>query len=258
MAERGEATEAVEVVLDAGDWELRGALGVPTGPTTVADLLPAARAIADAVVGETAAAVERLGACVSCGPGCGACCRMLVNVSEVEARRLREVVLALPEPRRSLVLARFAEALRRLDGAGLLPTLRRAGSLGPDAIDALTGAYFRLRIPCPFLEAESCSIYEERPVTCREYLVTSDPAHCATGSPADVVRVRLPVRTFNALARWGVPPAEHFLERFVPLILALEWAEAHPDGPPARPGVELFREFVGLLKEQVGPTSDAG
>ncbi|WP_165247257.1 YkgJ family cysteine cluster protein [Paludisphaera soli] len=258
MAERYEArpaadVEAVEVVLDAGAWELRGALGVPTGPTTLSDLLPAARAIADAVVGETSAAVEGLGACVSCGPGCGACCRMLVNVSEVEARRLRQVVHDLPEPRRGEILARFAAALRRLDAAGLMPALRRAGGLTPAQVDALTGAYFGLKIPCPFLEAESCSIYEERPVTCREYLVTSDPKHCAEGSAADVVRIQLPLKTFNALARWDVPPAEHFLERFVPLILALEWAEAHPHDPPARPGVELFREFIGLLKEQMGP-----
>ncbi|MDG3007384.1 YkgJ family cysteine cluster protein [Paludisphaera mucosa] len=255
MADRRAATAAVEVVLDAGAWELRGEIGVPTGPTTLTDLLPAARAVADAVVGETSAAVEGLGACVSCGPGCGACCRMLVNVSEVEARRLRAVVLAMPEPRRAEVLARFAAALRRLDSAGLLPALRRAGGLTPDQIDALTGEYFRLKIPCPFLEAESCSIYDERPVTCREYLVTSDPKHCAGGSAADVVRLQLPLKTFNALARWDVAPAAHFLERFVPLILALEWGEAHPRDPHPRPGVELFKEFVGLLREQIEPAA---
>ena len=36
--------------------------------------------------------------------------------------------------------------------------------------------YFQLGIPCPFLEEESCSIYHDRPITCREYLVTSPPA----------------------------------------------------------------------------------
>ncbi len=263
MAGRYEArpaaeVEAVEVAIDAGDWELRGTLGVPAGPMTTADLLPAARAIADAVVGESCAAVERAGACIACGPGCGACCRMLVNVSEVEARRVREVVAAMPEPRRSEILARFAEALGRLESAGLLDDLRRAGSLAPDRLDALTGAYFGLKIPCPFLEDESCSIYEERPVTCREYLVTSDPAHCAEGRGDRVVRVQLPLKTFNALARWDVPPAEHFLERFIPLILAPEWAEAHPHGPPPRPGGELFREFVRLLEGQVRPEGGEG
>ena len=29
-----------------------------------------------------------------------------------------------------------------------------------------------------------------------------------------------------------------------PLILALEWAEAHPEEPPARPGPELLRELI--------------
>src|SRR5262249_61904401 len=99
----------------------------------------------------------------------------------------------------------------------------------------------------PFLEEESCSISQERPITCREYLVTSPAENCAKLGDAGVRRVRLPLRVFNAVARWQVPPQEHFLERWVPLILAPEWAEAHPEDPPPRPGPELLRDLLDHL-----------
>jgi NADH:ubiquinone oxidoreductase subunit D len=50
------------------------------------------------------------GATVSCKKGCGACCRQLVPVSEIEARQLKELVEQMPEPRRSEIWARFERA----------------------------------------------------------------------------------------------------------------------------------------------------
>ena len=220
---------------------------VPAGPVEVSDLLPVARALSDAVVRETCQVVEEAGEKISCTRGCGACCRNLVAISEVEARRIRDAVAKLPEPRCSTVRARFAEARQRLERAGLLEKLQAADLWTSADYTALVGIYFQQGIPCPFLEEESCSIYEERPITCREYLVTSPPEYCARLGSEGVRRVRLPLRVFNAVARWQVPPQGHFLERWVPLILAPEWAEAHPDDPPPKPGLELLRELLAHL-----------
>ncbi len=43
--------------------------------------------------------------------------------------------------------------------------------------------YFHLGIACPFLEDESCSIHADRPISCREYLVTSPAVNCADPKP---------------------------------------------------------------------------
>jgi Fe-S-cluster containining protein len=220
---------------------------VPAGPSQVSDLLPVARALSDTVVRQTSGLVEEAGEKISCTRGCGACCRNLVAISEVEARRIRSVIENLPEPRRSTVRSRFAEARQRLERAGLLEKLQAADQWTDADYTVLVGTYFQQGIPCPFLEEESCSIYEERPITCREYLVTSPPEYCARLGSEGVRRVRLPLRVFNAVARWQTPPQEHFLERWVPLILAPEWAEAHPDDPPPRPGPELLRELLDHL-----------
>lgn len=220
---------------------------VPAGPARASDLLPAARALSDQIVRETVRRVEESGAAISCREGCAWCCRGLVAISEVEARRLRELVEAEPEPRRSERRARFAAVRDRLAEAGLLSRLLEPARWTPEEYASLVDACFALALACPFLEEESCSIYAERPITCREYLVTSPPARCESLDSTEVRQVRLPVRVLNAVARWRTAPPEHLLESVVPLFLALEWAESHPDVEPARPGPELLRELLGHL-----------
>jgi len=236
------------LTIEGEHFRMTSSVTVPAGPVQVSDLLPLARALSDAIVRETCQAVKDAGEKISCTSGCGSCCRNLVPISEVEARCTHDVVEKLPEPRHSHVRARFAEARQRLERTGLLDKLLAADRLTNEDYTALVGTYFQHGIPCPFLEEESCSIYQERPIACREYLVTSPPECCAKLGSEGVQQVRLPLRLFNAVARWQVPPQEHFLERWVPLILAPEWAEAHPDDPPPKPGPELLQELLDHLK----------
>jgi Fe-S-cluster containining protein len=243
-------TVTVEVVLDGDGWQLRAGVPVPAGPTRVGDLLPLARAISDAVVGETVRSATRAGEQVPCRAGCAACCRYLITISEIEARRLRAVVDGLPGPDRDRVCGRVAAARDRLAAAGLLEPLERPETWTPDEYHALARAYLDLGLACPFLENESCSIYPERPIACREHLVTSAAEHCARPTPETFRRLRIPLPVANAVARWQVRPSDHILQRWVPLALALDWADAHPDGPQPAPGPDLLTELIGYLKER--------
>ena len=58
--------------------------------------------------------------------------------------------------------------------------------------------------------------------------MTSPAENCSRPTPENIRRVKMLIPVFNAVARWQVPPSEHFLERWVPLILAPEWAEDAP------------------------------
>ena len=163
---------------------------------------------------------------ISCGPGCGACCRQLVPVAEAEALYLRAVVENLGPDRRARIQARHRGAMRKIRHSGLLQPLRSAND--PNSRDRrreLGLRYFRLGIPCPFLEQESCSIHPHRPLACREYLVTSDPKHCAAPDVGRVETLELPRRPSSLLYRFGdgdgSAPA-----RWPPLPLAKEWAES--------------------------------
>jgi maleate cis-trans isomerase/Fe-S-cluster containining protein len=165
---------------------------------------------------------------VSCSKGCAACCRAQpVPVTPPEAYALLRLVENLPEPRRADVRARFADRANRLRNAGLADRFLTIDGTG-DVKELRDAAqrYFRLGLACPFLEDGACSIYEDRPFVCREYLVTSPPEHCNDPFATPVEGIRMPVAGEGAMLR----TAAKFLEKpqsTVALTLALEYAQAH-------------------------------
>jgi Fe-S-cluster containining protein len=242
-----EETISVNVELAGPEWRLRTTLSVPSEPIALKELLPLFMSFADAVVGATAQTVEQSGEKISCKKGCGACCRQLVPISETEARWLRALLDRLPSARQNEIRERFAAARRRLAEAGLLEKLLhpedwRKGEGGPIAME-----YFHLGIACPFLENEACSIHSDRPLKCREYLVTSPAENCRRPGADNIKLVELPFQMWTAAARLdhGLPGNREI--RWLPLILALEWTDAHAEQPECRPAHETLRAFFDLL-----------
>jgi Fe-S-cluster containining protein len=226
---------------------VRADITIPTRPVRIGDMLPVFQSLSELIVGTAVEAVEADGATISCTKGCGACCRQLVPIPEVEASRIRDLVEAFPEPRRSAVKDRYSAALRRLGQTELLDKLRHPERWDQDAISPVGLEYFAQQVACPFLEDESCSIHVDRPIACREYLVTSPAVHCQNPSAETIERVEMPKSVWNAVARLDpVAPSNRFI-RWVPLILALEWAEAHPEEAPTRPAPDLLRAVLEWL-----------
>jgi len=242
----------VRVGMKVWDDQVEMEMTLPAEPARMESLLPVFQRVADSFVD---LAVERAGAegrVVSCRKGCGACCRQIVPISEVEARRIGRLVEELPEPRRQELRARFERARERLAGAGLLSKLENRESFVEDDIRSLGLEYFHLGIPCPFLEEESCSIHADRPISCREYLVTSPAVNCADPKPGIIDQVELPGKVWTALARVGATgPPSRFIP-WVPLVLAPDWASAHPDVSEPRPVEEVFRGVFDLLAGRKG------
>jgi Fe-S-cluster containining protein len=54
---------------------------------------------------------------------------------------------------------------------------------------------------CPFLENDSCSIYLDRPIRCREFLVTSDARYCAQLDPEKIDHIETQLSLIPALNR---------------------------------------------------------
>lgn len=220
---------------------------VPTRAVDLGELLPTFRSLTGMIIDKAVADEAAEGRAVSCRKGCGACCRQVVPIAEVEARRIHELVEALPEPRRSKIRARFADAIRRLQASGILDKLLHLDRLSIEGGLTLGLDYFHQGIPCPFLEDESCSIHEERPLACREYLVTSPAEHCARPTAETVRCVPLAGKSASALRKVGLAGDPPGAGPWVPLVLALDWAEQHPEGSPPRPGPEWIGEFIRQL-----------
>jgi Fe-S-cluster containining protein len=237
----------VRVKMKVWDDEVTMEMTLPAAPVRLESLLPVFQRVADSLVDLATERAGELGGVVSCRKGCGACCRQPVPISEVEARHIGRLVEELPEPRRQEVLARFERARERLAEAGLLARLENREDFQEGEARSFSLAYFHLGIPCPFLEGESCSIHADRPISCREYLVTSPAVNCADPKPGTIDQVELPGKVWTALARAGAAGAP---ARFpwVPLILAPGWASAHPDTSEPRPVKEVF---TGVFNELV-------
>lgn len=233
---------------------IRGGATVPIALTPLEDLLPVFRKVTDAIVAVSSQSVEQHGGSISCRKGCGACCRQAVPVALPEARRLRQVVDAMPELRRSEVLAAFAAAEQRVQESGLMNAFLEPEALDRSEAERAPMAYFRLGIPCPFLVEESCGIYEERPLACREYMVTSPAAYCAAPDQR-VVSLRMPLRASEALARLEGTQGRRYV-RQIPLTLSLKWCREHDTPASERSGADSVREFVAQL-EQTRPEEAA-
>ena len=251
-----ESTISADVKLSVAGQSLNLRLTVPVGQTKPTRLLPVLRSISESLVNAVESRARAEGFQVSCKKGCGACCRQLVPISETDARRLRELVAGMPEARKTAVLARFEDAKQRIGAAGLLERLRFPESIVGDEFKKFGLNYFHQGVACPFLEEESCSIHQERPLVCREYLVVSPPENCARQTNEPVQVLSMPAEVSMAARRLGRGADGLPVDHWVPLILALDWADAHGE-EPSRPGPEIVKEiFAGLVKKELPPPSN--
>jgi Fe-S-cluster containining protein len=235
-----------------GGQRVHADITIPAGSVHARVMLPVFQKLADFIIDRGEEAAGQMGETVSCKKGCAACCRQMVAIGEMEAHHLRDLIARLPEPRQSEVRARFAAARQRFAEAGLRERLQRFNELTKTALEQLSREYFSLHVACPFLEGEACSIYADRPLLCRQYVVVSPPENCAKPGQDGVRGLLLPANVAHAIARLGeTRPDEP--TRWILLTEALEWAEAHPNEPPPRPGPEVLREVLEAVAKSGKP-----
>jgi Fe-S-cluster containining protein len=230
---------------------------VSTGFVPVTDIVPLLRRLGQQAHNLEQQRTTSADQKISCAKGCAACCRMLVPVSAPEAFALRDMVAALPEDRRQVIRRALANTTARLERAGLLSQLLHVAEtdrpIADDAMEPINRAYYALKLPCPYLENEACSIYEDRPAACRELLVTSPADWCQdmVNKPIRALPVPLRISTILGLL-WsdltGSPP------RLIPLPLALDWADRHAAenraGWKARTILDKALEIIGRFLSQ--------
>jgi len=229
---------------------------VRLGRVRLSELIPLARSISGSIVAISTEHAAREGKTISCQRGCTHCCRQLVPVAPLEAKRLAEVIAALPQEKRQGILRRFAEALEKLESAGLLTAkpnqgLRALVSKETDVLAAwndVSRRYYEMRLDCPFLENDSCSIYEERPIACREYNAVTPPALCEAFDSA-IETIERPVRLGEALTKAGNDLAKT-KDMAIALPLVLEWVALRAKAFSGEfDGEKMFWTLVEAIEE---------
>lgn len=227
--------------MSLGEETLNASATLPASRTNLTQLLPILQNLENAIVGRIAEEAAAAGSPVSCRAGCGACCRQLVPVSFFEAEALSEWIGSLPEEQRVRLEERFHRALSALRDAGVIEKiLDERWVTDGDLTTQLAVDYFHAGVACPFLENESCSIHPIRPLSCREYLVTSPPSLCQDPSTHQVSGVKLPFKMSRVLYSFG-QEMEQDRRGWIPLVFLLAWRKSG-----ATPG-----EFVSGTGEQV-------
>lgn len=223
-----QATERFEIALNTRAGRLTTAVDVPTAFVPVTAIVPLMRRLGEEAQALEEAQASAEGKTRSCQKGCAACCRMMVPIAPPEAFALMEFIRSLPGEQQQRIAQRFAASKSILLAHGLWHQLVDIGeSSGPPddaALEPINQKYYALRMPCPFLEDDACSIYEQRPAACRELLVTSPAEQCQDLLANPVEPIPVPIRIGPVLGLlWG--ELTETPVRLIPLPTVMDWVE---------------------------------
>jgi len=254
---------AGDLRLNIGGEHFELSMTIPAAPVMPRRMLPVFQKLTNTIVARAVERSEEAGRAISCKAACGACCRQPLLISEAEAFALADLIENMPSERRRLIKQRFREGRQhfaeldwygRFDGMSEEATKGKSDELGQRFV-ALLSEYIAQGVACPFLEDESCSIYEDRPLICREYLVTSPAENCVAPRPDTIEKLPLsgsPSRAFGMLVRTEnvTSPSELLLIRI------LEFAETHSERFESKAGPawadDFFRRLTGRDEPGLG------
>ncbi|WP_425618520.1 YkgJ family cysteine cluster protein [Anatilimnocola sp. NA78] len=231
------------------------------GEQPLSALLPFAQQLTEQLTKIAIEHEEQAGKTVSCHAGCGACCRQVIVISFVEAEGIAAAIAKMPIEKQQAIRQRFDDAISRLEAAGLLDPGEQTGERSlvgvksdspASAAGEVARRYFEQQIACPFLENESCGIYADRPLVCREYHVTSPAANCQRIYQIGVDRVEVPVNMGGQLTRTAHQLTGEPLQMLT-LVLLLEWLSVRPSPSPRTfDGLQLVQALVTDMNRTTG------
>jgi Fe-S-cluster containining protein len=168
----------------------------------------------------------------------------MVPISRAEGFVLLELIDAMSEERKATLNDRFNRSMEALKKTGLLDVLEQAvANNDRKRLREIGISYFNLNLSCPFLEQQSCSIHPARPLSCREFLVVSDPIHCAKPDPETVENVVLPKRISPIVYKMCRQPEQKGMG-FLPLTQLLDKADELRSDQQCEPAVDLVKRFL--------------
>ncbi|MCK5173953.1 MAG: YkgJ family cysteine cluster protein [Planctomycetes bacterium] len=223
----------------------------------LADIVPIAREICDRVIDMVIEQLSKNGPEITCKKGCCACCRQLILLSVPEAFRLVQEIVSLPMDVREMVIAACRDAAGQVGGK-LQEDLAAEGPLNPNAAEAYrqqvsdwfgSDRYQSLEINCPFLSGGLCAIYEQRPLLCRQWLVTGPAAQCEKGGIKTDHAVQMPVNFANVLAELTTK-LEGSSREVVPLTGMFDWfSQNEKRYDKTWPAKQLIEQFIIAAKK---------
>jgi Fe-S-cluster containining protein len=238
-------SETIERTIEISDTTLHLCIQTNNEPVPLSDMVPLAQAISDKLVSILIEQAAQTGRPVQCRNGCCACCRYLVALSLPEVYAFRQVFSSIDIERRIPILHAGINASKQILDSSLR---EKSGIHDGSDMPAINQWYASLHLKCPFLSAGSCSIYEQRPLACREHIVITSPAFCDSRQNQSPEIVNVPVSMAEVLGELAADLHGSAVEAVIlPLALTcmdLYVTQAHRTWP----AVEMLTRFLHILE----------
>jgi len=196
----------------------------------------------------------RNGTEIPCAKGCSACCSYLTPLPVPEAHLLREEIAAMPSLEQMRIIEACISVARHMAGEPAeIPPSHHSES--PRSINHAhssnsSGWNLDLGLPCPFLRNDLCTIYENRPLVCREYFAIGCRGNCISGNGWEN-RLELPVRMSKVLRRLTAE-LECTTPEAVILPLAPFWSDENMERANRMwPLTLLVERFIEIVSEEL-------
>ncbi len=233
-------------------------IGVAQRQARLADIVPLARTVSAKITDVVVEKIRSDGGRIPCCQSCSACCYYLVPLSVPEAFRLREEILARPQYQQRLMLRACLLAARRI--LSRKPPKSFVGQTKPGSLGSLAEPnvvaswYASLKLACPFHYKGVCTIYEQRPLACREHFVKGSARACR-GRRGTAKVVEMPVRVVDVLGQLA-SELEGMKVEAVAIPLALPWCEENLERHERTWSAAMMVErFVEILKAMASKDS---
>jgi len=245
-------TEVIGLELDILGKKMNFHIRAGKDQARLADIVPLARMLCTEIIDVVLQSVSINGGQIPCRKGCLACCRHLIPLSVPEAFRLNEEISAATGRRRESVWKTCLHAARQiLDRKPpilLMSQTAEASPAGLVDLNLVSKWYRDFKLDCPFLHNGVCTIYEQRPLACREHYVTGSARACRGEFGAAEV-LEMPVQVLNALGKLASELEGTSVEAVI-LPLALVWCEENRQRDERTwPFATMVKRFFEIVKE---------
>ncbi len=266
----GDNGEIVSFDLDVFGKPVHLQVGVKDKQARLADIVPAARVLSSKIVESTMKRLQDIGASFPCHKGCAACCSYyLVSISVPEVFRLVQETTMMPKERRGDTVESCSKVAKRINRylvqriAFKKLTNTETNSqvltfeLVGEELEKLSDWYIEQKSPCPFLGDRLCTVYEQRPVTCREHLVAGtticqlDKEDAERGMEAPI----RPIRMVDALQLLASHLEGTTLES-IPLPCAFDWYRGNMQcSNRTWPALTIAERFIGIVRAMISESN---
>jgi len=245
-------TEVIGLELDILGKKMNFRIGVGQDQARLADIVPLARTLCTRITDVVLKSISSNGGQIACCKGCLDCCRHLIPLSVPEAFRLNEEVSAETGCRRELVWKTCLHAARhilnRKPPIPLMPQMAEASPASSVDLNLVSKWYSSFQLECPFLYNGVCTIYDQRPLACREHYVTGSARACREERGAAEV-LKMPVQMPNVLGQLASELEGTSVEAVL-LPLALVWCEENRQRAERTwPFAMMVKRFFEIVKE---------